>query len=641
MKKIFTIIFLLTSSLGYAQTIKMGKFSDEEINLKQVSYEPDAGAVVLWEEGESQFFSGLLETTYLFRVKILTDAGKEHADVRVRYYLGDNKTENISSVKAQITNFNGNEAETVKLGKENIFDVDLGDGIREMRITFPNVQVGSILEYTYKKADKNLTFLDGWTFQNPIPTLGSQYQIKMNPNLDYKMITQGYNLINNAEISNEYGIYKWTLRNLFSLKEEPYMKNYRDYIERIEFQLSQYQTNTETMGLQWKDVLNTWEMLGNELISTYRDKGFYRNNPIEKELMDADISGSTQMEIAEKAYYYVRDNFKAEGTDFIYANQQINQLLKTRIGSPQELNLLLMGILKSQGISCDPILIGSKGNGRSNIVPFPFLTQFDEILLRTELDGKIQYLDLSDKDAPFGYVDLDKHVQAGLYLVQGSSAIVPLEFKHLSNKVYYSDVSLEGSDLVMSNTLRHYYYEGLDWNKAVNGLEKQKEPLDKLFAENTEGMIIREVEVDNVLKEKNYVSTNFKIVMESAADQDMIVFNPIKYSSFSKNPFTQEYRIFPVDFEYPFTETSNVNIKIPEGYELDDYPEESVMTIEGNSVVFSYSAKTMNGVLVIGSKLSVKNPLIPATQYADLKYLMESIASKLKEPVVLKKITNP
>ena len=641
MKKVFTIIFLFFTLVTFAQNIKMGKFSEEEIAIKQVSYEPDAGAVVLWEEGESQFFTNLLETTYLFRVKILTDAGKEHADVRVRYFLGDNKTENISSVKAQITNFKGDDAETIKLGKENIFDVDLGDGLREMRITFPNVQVGSILEYTYKKADKNLTFLDGWTFQNSIPTLGSQYQIKMIPNLDYKMITQGYNLMNNAEISNEYGIYKWTLRNLFSLKEEPFMKNYRDYIERIEFQLSQYQTNTDNMGLQWKDVLNTWELLGDELISTYREKGFYRNNPIEKELMDADISGSTQMEIAEKAYYYVRDNFTAEGEDFIYADQQINQLLKTRIGSPQELSLLLMGILKSQGISCDPILIGSKGNGRTNIVPFPFLTQFDEILLRTELDGKIQYLDLSDKDAPFGYVDLDKHVLAGLYLVQGKSAIIPLEFKHNSNKVFYSEVNLEGSDLVMSNTLRHYYYEGLDWNKSVSSLEKQKEPLEKLFSQNSETTIIKDVEVENSLIEKNYVSTNFKIVLESAGEQDMIVFNPIKYSSFSKNPFTQEYRIFPVDFEYAFTETSNVNIKIPEGYELDDYPEETVMTIEGNSIVFSYSAKPMNGMLVIGSKLIVKNPLISAAQYGDLKYLMESVASKLNEPVVLKKKANP
>lgn len=639
MKRIFTLLLVFASFSSWSQTVKMGKFTEEEINYSSVPYEPDANAVVLWEEGESKFFGNILETTYLFKIKILTEAGKEHADIRVRYYEGSDKTENINGVKAQITSFTNGQAETIKVEKDQIYDVELGEGYKEMRISFPNVQVGSILEYTYKKADKNLTFLDGWTFQNSIPTLGSQYQIKMIPELDYKMITQGNNLIFNAETSAEYGLYRWTLRNLYSLKEEPYMKNYRDYIERIEFQLSQYQTGGAN-GPQWKDVLNTWEMLGDELMATYREKGFYRSNPIEKELLDIDLSGETQTEKARKAYYYVRDNFTAKGVDFIYADQYLPQLLKSKVGSPQELSLLLMGILKSLGITCEPVLIGSKGNGRTNIVSFPFLNQFDEILLRADLDGEVKYLDLSDKEAPFGYVDLDKHVLAGLYLIKGQSALIPLEFKHTSNTLYFSEVGLEGGDLIMSNTLRHYFYEGLDWNKKVASLEDQKEPLEKLFSNSSE-ISVNEVKVEDMLEEKNYVSTNFKIVMENAGDQEMIIFNPVKYSSFFKNPFTQEYRIFPVDFGYAFTESSTVNIKIPENYELDDYPKEEIMTIQGSPIVFSYSAKPMNGVLSVSTKLSVKAPLIGPEQYADLKYLMESVVSKLNEPVVLKKKANP
>ena len=639
MKRIFTLLLVFASFSSWSQTVKMGKFTEEEINYSSVPYEPDANAVVLWEEGESKFFGNILETTYLFKIKILNEAGKEHADIRVRYYEGGDKTETINGVKAQITSFTNGQAETIKVEKDQIYDVELGEGYKEMRISFPNVQVGSILEYSYKKADKNLTFLDGWTFQNSIPTLGSQYQIKMIPELDYKMITQGNNLIFNAETSAEYGLFRWTLRNLYSLKEEPYMKNYRDYIERIEFQLSQYQTGGAN-GPQWKDVLNTWEMLGDELMATYRDKGFYRSNPIEKELLDIDLSGATQQEQARKAYNFVRDNFTAKGVDFIYADQHLPQLLKSKVGSPQELSLLLMGILKSLGITCDPVLIGSKGNGRTNIVSFPFLNQFDEILLRAELDGEVKYLDLSDKDAPFGYVDLDKHVLAGLYLIKGNSTLIPLEFKHTSNTLYFSEVGLEGDDLIMNNTLRHYYYEGLDWNKKVASLENQKEPLEKLFS-NTSEMSVNEVKVEDMLEEKNYVSTNFKIVMENAGDQEMIIFNPVKFSSFFKNPFTQEYRIFPVDFGYAFTESSTVNIKIPENYELDDYPKEEIMTIQGSPIIFSYSAKPMNGVLSVSTKLSVKAPLISPEQYSDLKYLMESVVSKLNEPVVLKKKANP
>lgn len=67
-----------------------------------------------------------------------------------------------------------------------------------------------------------------------------------------------------------------------------------------------------------------------------------------------------------------------------------------------ELILAYMGLLKSLEISCEPVLIGSKGYGRSSIVPYPFLNQFDEILLLATPDGKPQFLDLSDPLAPFG-----------------------------------------------------------------------------------------------------------------------------------------------------------------------------------------------------------------------------------------------
>ncbi|WP_332911993.1 hypothetical protein [Algoriphagus boritolerans] len=43
------------------------------------------------------------------------------------------------------------------------------------------------------------------------------------------------------------------------------------------------------------------------------------------------------------------------------------------------------------------------------------MNQFDEILLLVKLDGNLQFLDLSDPLAPFGYVDLDKHVKGGLF----------------------------------------------------------------------------------------------------------------------------------------------------------------------------------------------------------------------------------
>ncbi len=640
MKK-YVVFFLLANTFSsslQAQKVKMGEFTSEEISMTEVSFEPDAAAVVLWEEGDSKFLSGLIETTYLFRKKILKEAGKSEADVRIPYYVGDSYTEEISGIKAQITNFENGEPSTLKLEKENFYDVDLGNGWKEFRISFPNAQVGSIIEYSYRKSDKNITFLDGWTFQNSIPTLGSQYQIILIPQLQYKMIGQGNKYLTTAEKVEAHGVYSWTLRNLYSLKAEPFMENYGDYKERVEFQLERYQRAGSTSGPEWEDVIGTWEELGDDILDEYVLKGFYRTNPIEKEFLDIDLNGATQKEQAEKAYYFVRDNYTISDESGYWPDKSLSQFLKSKSGTSLELNLALMGILKSLGISCNPVLIGSKGSGRSDLVPIPFLNQFDGILLMATIDGKSQVLDLEDRLAPYGYIGVHKHVKAGLLLEEEKSRLIPIEIKHTSNTIFFTEVSLnDNNDLVMKSILRTYFYQGLNMIHKTRALNDQNEELTKLFTDK-EGMTFTNVEVADELLQKNFVSTKFDLTMEGAGNEDLLLFNPLKFSNFSTNPFTQEYRIYPVDFGYPYNEVYNANIKIPEGYELDDYPVAIRITIEGNAVSFIYTPEIIGDNLKVTAKLEVKIPIIEAHKYGDLKFFMESVASKLSEPVILKKI---
>jgi hypothetical protein len=636
--QLLTYLAILLPFLALAQTPKMGEINQNEIDLKEVSYEPGAGAVYLVASGDARFFRSILETQYFFRMKILTEAGKENADIRIRYYAGSTNVEEVSGIKARISTYNGSVPQVLELGKENIFLVELGNGHKEYRISFPNVQVGSILELSYKTANKNIEFLDGWSFQKNVPVLFSKYKITMTPQLEYKMIGQGANF-HRAEKSDSNGSYSWTLRDLYSLKEEPYMKNYRDYSDRVEFQLSRYQRAATTAGPEWEDFLNTWEKLGDGLIDYYTEKGFYRTNPLEREVLSLDLSKGTEKEKAEVAYYYVRDNFENEGEDMIYTKQTLPQLLKSKKGAPGELILAYMGILKSQGIECHPVLIGSKGYGRSEIVPFPFLNQFDEILLLAKLDGDFQFLDLSDPLAPFGYVDLDKHVKTGLLLDKKASKLIPIDIRHNSNRIVFSNIKLdaESGELVFDNTIRNYFYQGLASVHHLERLKKNNISLGKFLKDDLNNYEIRNAKVDDQLEEKNMVNITFQSFLKDASREELIIFNPFQISEFSKNPFTQEYRVFPVDFGFTFNETYTANLTIPDGYELDDYPANESITIEGSPVGFNYQTENLGGVFKITARLEVKNPLIQPARYGDLKFFMESVASKLAAPVVLKK----
>lgn len=642
MKKITVLFLMLSLSVAVkGQKMKMGDFSQEEIELKEVPFEKDAQAVVLWEEGDSRFFSGMLVTSYFFRVKILSEGAKDRGDIRIPFFHGDNGIEEINTIKAQITNFENGTKQETKLKKENIFKVDLGNGWKEYRISFPDVQVGSIIEYSYKKADKNITFLDGWAFQNDIPTLASTYQIIMIPQLEYRMIGQGEKYNTTTEKVQSNGIYSWTLRDLYSLKGEPFMKNYGDYREKVEFQLSRYQHAATTSGPEWTDVLSNWVELGNDVLDLYQQKGYFRTNPIEKELLNEDFEGSTELEKAQKAYYSLRDNFTLQKETGFTPEQSLPQLLKSKTGTAEELNLAYMGVLRSMGITSHPILIGSKGNGRSYLVPFPFLNQFDEILIQAELDGEVYFLDLSDPLAPFGYVDLEKHVTGGLLLVKNKSELVPVNIKHNSNTIFYSEIKMDSSqNLVMENLLRAHYYEGLKITHIAKSLKDKNEPLEKLFKEQ-ENLAFSDVEIIDELQDKNLITTKFKTVQEINAEEEYLAFKPLSFSNYAQNPFTQDFRVFPIDFEFAYSETYTAMIEIPEGYELDDYPLEEMISIAGNPVIFTYSPQVLENSLMVVAKFQIKNPLIHPNYYADLKYFMESVASKLSAPVIFKKISKP
>lgn len=52
------------------------------------------------------------------------------------------------------------------IDEKEIFDVSLNELYAAKRFTFPNVKVGSIIEYTYVKRIEHTFSIDAWNFQH-------------------------------------------------------------------------------------------------------------------------------------------------------------------------------------------------------------------------------------------------------------------------------------------------------------------------------------------------------------------------------------------------------------------------------------------------------------------------------------------
>jgi hypothetical protein len=342
---------------------------------------------------------------------------------------------------------------------------------------------------------------------------------------------------------------------------------------------------------------------------------------------------STNLATARKVFNYVSKNYKANSSYWLEPYYSLKTYLQKKEGNSLDKNLLLLHLLKIEGIDSHLILVNEKGVGSRKLIEKPFINQFKSSILSAKIDGKQVFLDTSDSIMPFGLIPIKKLVPRGFFIERDKGRLDDIAVTHRSGILQLVNLELDSTNnLMLNHQIRMMDYEAIKFSKSLD---------EKTFEE-----ILQEKEIeieplhysfDNQLKEKRVVTINFKVKVENQREE-LISINPFDLSNFKKNPFTQNERVLPVEFDYPFFENYNVNLTIPEGFELVDYPENQVITIPSKGIKFSYQTNFNENTLKIISKTELVNSTFPAIEYSDLKFIMESIASKLSVPILLKKL---
>lgn len=636
---LWCIVLLLSSLPAFGQDIKFGKYKPSEFELSEVEFEPDADAVVLEEVNKSFISNYVLISEINRRFKVLSEAGKSIGNVALRYYAKD-QIEVIQKLKAQIVNVENGEEKVIKLTKNDFFEVDAGNGWKEIRFTFPEVREGSILEYEYTKRDKSIVFIDGWVFQNGIPTLKSYYSIEIPSNLDYKMLGQGLKVIT-ANYRKHTGYYEWNLTDLKSIKEEPYMNHPMDYLEKVQFQLSGHEYQTQSrIGLEttYKKYFADWQ----ELATFYMDNKFFSTylKPDRNSLKNMAIFNKkpeSKAELVSAIYENVSKTFTFNGKTGISPEQNLKSTLETQSGKRSELNLTLLAYLRAHDIEAYPVLISSKGNGRSQLVTFPFADQFNQLILVINIGDKLVFADATSKLNPLGYLPLAFLVNEGFVLMEKNSGLINVDVNQLSGIYQVVDIKANDEGQVVSETvLRFTGYDALSSGDMDD--QDNKDKLKKKIIQVSDDDVLS---FDIALKTLNEKLTlESKLINKVAYGEEEITFlHPFQFTRWKENPFTANTRNFPVDFNYTISDRFSAIIQIPEGYELDDYPEDISLTLPDGSLVFNYKTISMDNLMQVNMVLQIKQDFIAAETYPHLKYFMDIVTSKLKEPIVLQKTT--
>lgn len=411
------------------------------------------------------------------------------------------------------------------------------------------------------------------------------------------------------------------------------MSNPSDYYEKIEFQLAGYGFRSST------NVFTDWADLAKHIVNMESFRSYVKPNKTNtQKLQELKVLGDNQLQVAKAIYQYTLENYEFDGYSGFIPTDQIKQLFETKKNSRPELNLLLLAYLNQNGIDAYPVLISSKGNGRSNIIDSPFADQFNQLILAVMADGKSYFVDVTNKEIPFGYLPVEFHVEKGFLLKDKESGLIPIQIQHRSGIQQAVNFKIEdGNDWISEVTVRFLDYDGIriDRLKERNGEDYiQKETL------GFEMDLIRDFSFSSRNEPRKVVDMKWQKIFSSNGEE-LLFIEPFLFSRFSENPFQSESRTFPIDFYHGFLDNFNTSIDIPEGYELDDYPEDISLALTNGTFSFNYKVTALDNTVKINATIDLKQHVLPSGLYQDLKYFMEIVTSKLKEPVVLKKSVVP
>lgn len=188
------IVLCKTMNVTYELTDQFGSLTENvtELNMDNMQFLgnnriDESGIIVNYE--------------VKLRTKILKPEGAKHADIDITYSEGDiekdnNSFDEITDLKVRV--FSKNEKGKVEkrnINTANFVKERVNDTYVVLHVVVPDIQPGSIIEYSYKIRSPRASFLYDWVFQEDIPTLRSKCELEIPAFLKFNMNVPINNLI--------------------------------------------------------------------------------------------------------------------------------------------------------------------------------------------------------------------------------------------------------------------------------------------------------------------------------------------------------------------------------------------------------------------------------------------------------------
>lgn len=625
-----------------AERSEFGKLDPAEFALTQCDFDPNAGALVLFDLGEVDIWQYLnamnspqvdIEFKRHVRIKIFNDNGLSAADVKIPYiyYRGIEKIQNI---KAQTYNLESNGKISIsKMDRKAIYDHEVNKAVSEKAFTLPEVRAGSILEYEFTISGGIYAGIRNWEFQRTFPVRISQYSLRTQfPLIVHSEARARFPFEETNQGKGNDLKHVFTMRDIPALREEPFISSHADLAQLVQSSVVgfRYGNSEYSGGFSWNSMVSLLQF------SPEFGRQFSKVIAGVEDLNQVLDSMSDNYGKMVTIYYYVRHKMHWDGLNGLLSRTRIDSAWFERKGSSVDINLILFNLFKHANLPAALLLVKSRDHGKIDM-DRPNFSEFDHVMVLVSLDDRNFILDASDaygspKLIPWPamqtkgilvgtvgwqWIDIWDGNQFLKNIVQISASVSPegeLSGEATVNSYDFSRQTRSKEFQENRADFQKHYFDASDPSMRVDSMTC-------INAENDTLPLIQKVEFSKKLNSSgnySYFSTNL-------------------FTGLEKNPFVADARFADVFFRANQYYALYGSFLIPDGFSFDALPKNILLHMADGSITFSRLIQVEGDNLSIQCILEFKKPMYQASEYPEFHEFYKKLEGCLNEQIVLKK----
>ncbi len=650
--------------------------SPEEAAMKDCPQQPGAAAVWLYREMSTDHEN--FETTIFKRLKILTSAGRDRANIEIPYYKGRQLVEDLEGrvlpPQGPPRPFTGQIFEKTAIR------------LRRFRVTvktfaLPDVEAGSIIEFRYRLVPdyggssgggsedvlsdlqlpggkpeeggypKTMRFLSfqaiRWEIQDDIFTRKVKFAYSGHP-LIWTLfdgpcrLTWISHKLANAQPLIKGNRVELTMENVPAFEKEEFMTS--EEAEQMSVDVIYLGRRITDTNEFWRLESQSWQKAAEGFIGDP-----HKLAPEARTLIaNAADPGARLSRIYERVQKIRNLSYekgltrKRKKEEKIKSNRSAEEVLERGYGLRSDITRTFVALARAVGFEAEVVRVSTRDDKLFRINLLSFYDQMDSEAALVKLGDKSLLFDPATPFCPFGLIHWSRSNAAALRFSDKppaffTTAVYPPELA-LTQREFALRLDPQGT---LSGTVKTTY----------TGHEALVRRLDHIHDDETDRKKALEKELTDVLP-MGAVATLMKLenidnnapslvahydvsipgIATVAGDRMLLPVSPLLGSG--QYPFRHAERTHPVYFPYPFREFDDIRITLPEGLTSEVRP----TPVKSQNEFSEFSLHCIEEGLQqlhIQRDLVIRKSYFPVDQYAAIKAFFDTVRASDEEQVVL------